>query len=223
MSQERDFSTVPMKLHKSILISLFVHMLAFGSAFAYAYYSGDAFTRAFDSMTVSLVELGDEVNSAKNRTKKQTEHTERQARSPEGTIRVAALPTDSIKTASILDRDRKKSNEDGADSEELATDSPEDQVAGGNFGVIPPEEWELIRAALERTRYYPRIARRRGIEGIVRLRFRIGSAGKAENVEIVKSSGFKMLDAASMRTVYRAGPLPTVKGWIEVPIGYVLK
>ena len=74
MSQERDFSTLSMKLHKSILISLFVHMLAFGSAFAYAYYSGDAFTRAFDSMTVLLVELGDEKNFAASRTKKQPEN-----------------------------------------------------------------------------------------------------------------------------------------------------
>ena len=67
------------------MISLLVHMLAFGSAFAYAYYSGDMFTRTFDYTTVSLVELGNEENIAKSRMKRPVENAECRARSPEGT------------------------------------------------------------------------------------------------------------------------------------------
>jgi protein TonB len=93
----------------------------------------------------------------------------------------------------------------------------------GGKGFIDPEQWTAIQAAIERTKNYPRLARERGIEGEVRLRFRINSAGSVESVEIVKSSGYEILDSASVRAVSRAAPMPSVRGWIEVPIAYVLK
>ena len=122
-----------------------------------------------------------------------------------------------------LDQDRAQRNDEGTDAEELITGSREEQLAGGRFGVIPPEAWEQIQAALDRARYYPRLARRRGIEGEVRLRFRISPAGEVESVEILKGSGHALLDSASIRTVYRAAPLPYVEGWLEVPLSFVLQ
>ena len=90
-------------------------------------------------------------------------------------------------------------------------------------GFIAPQQWTVIQAAIERTKNYPRLARERGIEGEVRLRFKLNSAGSVEAVEVVKSSGYEILDSASIRAVYRAAPMPSVHGWIEVPISYVLK
>jgi protein TonB len=90
-------------------------------------------------------------------------------------------------------------------------------------GFIAPQQWTAIQTAIERTKNYPRLARERGIEGEVRLRFRLDSSGSVEAVEVVKSSGYEILDSASIRAVYSAAPMPSVQGWIEVPIAYVLK
>ena len=78
-------------------------------------------------------------------------------------------------------------------------------------------------SSIERVKSYPRLARERGIEGVVRLRFRVRPQGGVERVEIVRSSGSEILDTASVSTLYRAGPMPYVNGWVEVPIAYVLR
>lgn len=97
------------------------------------------------------------------------------------------------------------------------------QESGPPTGSLSPEQWTFISASIERARNYPRLARERGIEGTVHLRFRLKPRGEIETVEIVRSSGYHILDDASIRTLYRAAPLPYVEGWIEVPIAYVLK
>jgi TonB family protein len=56
------------------------------------------------------------------------------------------------------------------------------------------------------------MARERGIEGAVHVRFKVLSSGQVERVEILKSSGSEILDSASVRTVYRSEPLPSVNG-----------
>jgi TonB family protein len=105
--------------------------------------------------------------------------------------------------------------------------SPKTSGAGNSisaqFGGISPEEWANLAAAIERTKNYPRLARERGIEGVVRVRFRLTSSGTVEKIEIVKSSGSVILDNASISTVYRAAPMPHVSGWVEMPMKYVLK
>jgi TonB family protein len=91
------------------------------------------------------------------------------------------------------------------------------------FGLIAPEQLSLIVSAIERTKSYPRLARERGTEGVVHLRFRLSPEGSIEKIEIMESSGSTVLDSASIRAVYLAAPMPYVQGWIEVPIAYVLK
>jgi TonB family protein len=67
------------------------------------------------------------------------------------------------------------------------------------------------------------VARERGIEGTVLVRFKVLPTGEIERVDIIKSSGSDILDKASVHTVYRAAPMPYVNGWVEVPMSYVLK
>jgi protein TonB len=98
-----------------------------------------------------------------------------------------------------------------------------DQPAGTPSGAVSSEQWAVIVSSIERVKTYPRLARERGIEGVVRLRFRLKPEGEVDRVEIVKSSGHDILDSASVKTLYRAGPMPYVSGWVEVPIAYVLK
>lgn len=77
-----------------------------------------------------------------------------------------------------------------------------------------------IRAAIERAKSYPQMARKRGIEGTATTEFTINSRGIPENIRILKSSGSDILDAAAKNTVLKASPFPQVSGGIEVPITF---
>jgi len=69
-----------------------------------------------------------------------------------------------------------------------------------------------VRNRLERYKYYPASARRRGIEGEVELDFALNGKGEAHSVSIVASSGYNILDSAALRTVRRAQPFPVAGG-----------
>ena len=99
----------------------------------------------------------------------------------------------------------------------------ENSDVGGLPGGFSMEQWRQLHGALERAKNYPRFARERGIEGTVLVRFKILPSGAVDSVDVVKSSGSDILDTASVRTVYRAAPMPYVSGWVEVPMSYVLK
>jgi periplasmic protein TonB len=81
-----------------------------------------------------------------------------------------------------------------------------------------------IRQKIERehAKVYPEAAHRKGIEGTVEVRFRIAGDGSAEAVEVVRSSGFPLLDELSVQTIRRAAPYPLVVGWIRSPLVYRL-
>lgn len=77
--------------------------------------------------------------------------------------------------------------------------------------------------------HYPEVARRRGYEGKTLLKVKVLENGKAGEIEIVESSGFKVLDTAALRSVRGWTFVPgTINGkrteqWIRVPIRFVLK
>jgi protein TonB len=81
---------------------------------------------------------------------------------------------------------------------------------------------QAIRRQIEGARTYPEAARRDGLQGTVDLRFRIAPDGSVEIMEILRSSGFRILDEASKQTVQRAAPYPPVAGWIRLPLSYRL-
>lgn len=63
-----------------------------------------------------------------------------------------------------------------------------------------------IRARIERNKRYPVVARRRGQEGEVVLRFILAVTGEVLKVEVLKSSGVASLDRAAVNAVHRAMP-----------------
>jgi protein TonB len=81
---------------------------------------------------------------------------------------------------------------------------------------------QTIRRRIEQAKTYPEAARRDGVEGRVDLRFRIAGDGSVEAMEIVRSSGSRILDEASEETIRRAAPYPPVLGWIRLPLSYRL-
>jgi protein TonB len=80
-----------------------------------------------------------------------------------------------------------------------------------------------IRAAIEKSKSYPPLAKRRKQEGTVFAEFSISARGVAENVRVTRSSGFSLLDSAARETIVRAAPFPVVDGRIEVQISFVLE
>ncbi|MEW6108263.1 MAG: energy transducer TonB [Nitrospirota bacterium] len=80
-----------------------------------------------------------------------------------------------------------------------------------------------IRTAIENNLIYPYIALRKRMEGTVLTEFSINAKGLPQNVRIIKSSGFNILDSAAEKTIIKASPFPAVKGNIEIPITFRLK
>lgn len=75
---------------------------------------------------------------------------------------------------------------------------------------------------------YPEIARRRGMFGVVLLRLQINKKGFVDNVYILKTSGFKILDYSALSSVKTWRFIPAKKGnsyissEMEIPIRFVL-
>ncbi|MBW2732605.1 MAG: energy transducer TonB [Deltaproteobacteria bacterium] len=76
---------------------------------------------------------------------------------------------------------------------------------------------------------YPRLARRRGEEGVANVRLEIHTDGRIGRVELAKSSGSALLDAAALRAVRRWRFAPSVyqgraiSGWVRVPVRFALR
>ncbi|NOR72976.1 MAG: TonB family protein [Mariprofundaceae bacterium] len=70
----------------------------------------------------------------------------------------------------------------------------------------------LIRNHLERFKYYPSSARRRGIIGEVEVAFELNDRGEAGELKILSGSGYTVLDRAALKTVRRAEPFPADGG-----------
>lgn len=77
---------------------------------------------------------------------------------------------------------------------------------------VSARDTDLVRQHLERFKFYPLSARRRGIGGDVEVGFRLTAGGKAEQVRVLASSGYDVLDEAALQTVSRAQPFPVGDG-----------
>jgi protein TonB len=215
-----------MTVRQAFYISIAAHFIVFGSAFAVAQYGRGLFLSSGDSIMVALVSPGQTFGKGVGSSPRH--------------VLPAALPenqADAVKkeipaevhtepdTASMQPSGQITKSADAGRGYEgpVASASGSGQGMSAQFGVVSPDEWAILAAAIERTKNYPRLARERGIEGVVRVRFRLTSSGTVEKIEIVQSSGSEILDSASIGAVYRAAPLPYVSGWVEMPMKYVLK
>jgi protein TonB len=86
-----------------------------------------------------------------------------------------------------------------------------------------------LSALVERQKSYPYIARQRGQQGQVRVRFVVERDGCVSDIRVVGSSGYPSLDADAADTLRRVGrvpPLPREIGSdrlrLEIPLTYRL-
>ena len=79
---------------------------------------------------------------------------------------------------------------------------------------------DALMARVRAHRHYPELARRRGIEGIVGVRFVSRGDGSAE-VSVVRSAD-PLLDDAARAAVLAAGPFPALAGPREIDVAFLL-
>lgn len=65
---------------------------------------------------------------------------------------------------------------------------------------------------------YPEVARRRGYEGVVLLKVRILPDGTIGDIQVERSSSYKLLDEAAINTVKRWTFVPAQRNGIPIPI-----
>ncbi|MBW1722340.1 MAG: energy transducer TonB [Deltaproteobacteria bacterium] len=76
---------------------------------------------------------------------------------------------------------------------------------------------------------YPRIARRRGYQGVVQMEVLVDREGKAKEVRLLHSSGYPVLDKAALNAVRKWRFEPGKRGdepvemWVVVPVRFRLK
>ncbi|MGV6396842.1 energy transducer TonB [Pseudomonas caspiana] len=73
--------------------------------------------------------------------------------------------------------------------------------------ALPSWQGDLLRH-LAKYKKYPEDARRRGMQGVSRLRFVVDAEGNVVSYSIASSSGSPALDRATMEMIRRAQPLP---------------
>jgi len=84
------------------------------------------------------------------------------------------------------------------------------------------DSYRAIRTLLEKAKSYPLLARERGMEGTVFVSFVIGSRGLPQDVKIMKSSGYQILDEEVKKMLRKASPFPELRGEIIIPIIFKL-
>jgi len=81
-----------------------------------------------------------------------------------------------------------------------------------NNSLYEKRNLEILRRHLEAHKFYPASARRRGIEGDVKVGFDLDKRGRAGEISILAGSGHAVLDRAALKTVVRAQPFPVHGG-----------
>ena len=212
----------------AVTLSIVAHVVIFGSAFAFAQYSGGFFVSGEAVVTVSLLSGGIGGLSARK------PGTDIARRIPQNSMPPAFPVQESgpepAGDTNTVDTAAPRAGDEGSGAATSGPSGPGEgshpaanSGADSSIGGISLEQWQLVHAALEKAKTYPRVARERGVEGVVLVRFKVLPTGEIETVDIIRSSGSDILDTASVRTVYRAAPMPYVNGWVEVPMSYVLK
>jgi TonB family protein len=205
-----------MTIRSSLSFSIFIHILFFGCALTLARYAGEVFLPRLDVVQVTLISPESSVKVRGTDQKKKRDLTVHDSNAVEE--RQPAPLSEARGEQSFP----QQPSGAGEDADHTLSGPDAGRTGGSQSGLVSTEYLGLVEA-IERVKKYPRLARERGMEGVVRLRFMLNPSGGVDAVEVVKSSGYEILDTASISAVYRAAPMPYVNGWVEMPMRYVLK
>ena len=129
----------------------------------------------------------------------------------------------SIKTATLTISKTKVDSKEETDSYGLfLSTKPEMQNSPGKAEFSGADFTSIIKAKIDAAKRYPKLAVRRGLEGSAIIKFRVRRDGEVDEINLVKSSGFGILDRASMKAVKRAAPFPYFGVWLKVAVSFKL-
>lgn len=74
---------------------------------------------------------------------------------------------------------------------------------------------DMIKRKIQELRKYPRWAKKQGFQGVSVMSFLLNPSGAAQDVRLVRSSGFSILDKEAVATVKRASPFPPIPSTIN--------
>jgi protein TonB len=104
----------------------------------------------------------------------------------------------------------------------LSSDIGEEFALSSGPQASSNELLRRIRQAIQRELTYPPLARKRRLEGTVVAGFTIDVHGGPHGIEIVASSGCKVLDREVVKIIQRAAPYPYIPERVEVPVSFRL-
>ncbi|RJR18731.1 MAG: energy transducer TonB [Nitrospiraceae bacterium] len=98
-----------------------------------------------------------------------------------------------------------------------------DTAEGAKAGYLR-EHFTYIRDRILKNLSYPQAARKMGWQGKVTISFVICENGNAEDIKIIESSGFGILDRSAVETVKKVLPFPEppLRAEIVIPVVYRL-
>jgi len=103
-------------------------------------------------------------------------------------------------------------------------------ISVDQIGKIKLEFSSQVRTKIAQTKYYPRMARKRGFEGEPVVAFTLGNTGDLLEITIKNPSKHKLLDEAALEAVKSASPYPPIPDLLKVktlrfklPISFILE
>ena len=87
---------------------------------------------------------------------------------------------------------------------------------------ISEANYSLILEMIEAVKIYPKVARKRGLEGTAIISFRIDPDGDVADITIERASGFSILDRAAIKSIKRAAPFPHYDSMLKVEVTFRL-
>ena len=101
---------------------------------------------------------------------------------------------------------------------------------GADLGLLRGAFTGKVRQRIANAQSYPRIARRRGMEGQPVIVFTLDKRGRLTQVDLAQTSGYQLLDQAALEAVQQAAPYPEIPAPLKLnffqfklPISFVLK
>lgn len=107
--------------------------------------------------------------------------------------------------------------------EPVETESAGEGQSGNSWNDELSNYLSLIISKIERNKRYPPLARRNGIEGMVKVKFSIDQNGALLGLAIERGSGFELLDQEALSMVRRASPFPPPEKNFELSLTIVFR
>lgn len=115
-------------------------------------------------------------------------------------------------------------------SEQNISVGESNEISADQMGIIKKAFTSQVRTKIAQSKYYPRIARKRGFEGNPVVAFTLGNTGDLMEVSIKNSSSHKLLDEAALEAVKSASPYPPIPEPLKLktirfklPISFILE